>query len=477
MAMPTTGALLINPRKRRRPTKRKPTKRKNTRRVRKATGRTTAAKRSTAAKKAAATRRRNAAARSRAAKKAAATRRRNGTKTGMRRRTARKAYAKRRTNGTKTGMRRRTARKAYAKRRPVRKAARRNPRRKNPNMITGLSQSVKGIPVIGGFASDAVALGIPALFGAISIEPVMMGLKFGGQYIPAPLQKMSFTIGGLVMGALVKNLKFIGTPELRKQFAVAVATAGGAVDYYRWKTGQGTVTAMAAAEKAGWGELEIESLEELDGLGELELAVDGWGELEIAEDMDGFGDLELAVDGFGDYDEDDLDGWAGWGAVESDYEDEDDDDELDGFGDISLADAEVSGDDMSEDEIGVFLGAPMARAYLRRSVSMAPSIANVAPRIGLRASTRGAQRQTQYYYRPGDLRYTGRHSQSAGTFGGRWFWLIKVIGYQKARQVAMLPVTQRKAYIARLRTSASRVHQLRMARSTGQHSSPMYATA
>lgn len=340
-------------------------------------------------------------------------------------------------------------------------------------MLAGLQQSVKRIPVIGGITSDAIGLGIPALFGAISIEPVMMGLKWGGQFIPAPLQKMSFSIGGLVMGAVIKNMKFLGTPELRKQFAVAVATAGGAVDYYRWKTGQGTVTAMAAAEKAGWGELEIESLEELDGLGELELAVDGWGELEIAEDMDGFGELELAVDGFGDYDEDDLDGWAGWDAIESD--DDDDEDDFDGFGDVSLADSEVSGDDMSAEEIGTFgqmaTGPAFATAVRRRL-----SVPTVAPRIGLRASAPGAQRRTRYYYRPGDLKYTGRHSQSAGTFGGRWFWLIKVVGYQKARQVALLPVTQRKAYIARLRTSASRVHHLRMARSTGQHS-PMYATA
>jgi hypothetical protein len=476
MAMPTTGALLINPRKRRRKTTRK---RKTTSRRRR---NTSSARRSTAAKKAAATRRRNAAARSRAAKRAAATRRRNGTHKGQTRKTARRAYMKRRRN-TRKGQVRKTARRAYARRRntrkgQVRKTARRAyTRRRNPNVLAGLQQSVKRIPVIGGAASDAVGLGIPALFGAISIEPVMMGLKFGGQYIPAPLQKMSFTIGGMVMGALIKNMKFLGTPELRKQFAVAVATAGGAVDYYRWKTGQGTVTAMAAAEKAGWGELEIESLEELDGLGELELAVDGWGDLEIAEDMSGFGDLELAVDGFGDYDdEDDFDGWAGWDALETG---DDDDDDMDGFGDVSLADAEVSGDDMSAEEIGAFYAAPMQQTFRRRMfmVSAPKTTLQMArPRMGLRAHS-GAQRPTQYYYRPGDLTYTGRHSRHAGTKGGRWFWLIKVIGYQKTRQVAALPAAQRREYIARLRASATRVHNLRMSRSTGVQSSPMYATA
>ena len=220
---------------------------------------------------------------------------------------------------------------------------------------------MKRIPVVGPIASDAVGLGIPALFGAISIEPVMMGLKWGGAYIPAPLQKISFSIGGLVMGALVKNLKFIGTPELRKQFAVAIATAGGAVDYYRWKTGQGTVTSMAAAEKAGWGELEIEAAEELDGFGELEIAeqMDGFGdfgELEVAEDMDGFGELELAVDGFGDYDEDDLDGWAGWGEFEED----------DSYSDATLADSVAAGDDMSPHEIGAFKTANTPRKFKRR---------------------------------------------------------------------------------------------------------------
>jgi hypothetical protein len=472
MAMPTTGALLINPRRR----KRKATRRKK----RTSAARSRASKLGWSRRK----RRRNTTkgARRKTARRAymKTNRRRRSTKRGQVRRTARRAYTKRR--NTKRGQVRTTARRAYTKRRntrrgQVRRTARRAyTKRRNPNALAGLQQAVKRIPVVGPIASDAVGLGIPALFGAISIEPVMMGLKWGGAYIPAPLQKISFSIGGLVMGALVKNLKFIGTPELRKQFAVAIATAGGAVDYYRWKTGQGTVTAMAAAEKAGWGELEIEAAEELEGFGELELAVDGFGELEVAEDMDGFGELELAVDGWGDYDEDDLDGWAGWGELEDD----------DSYTDAALADSVAAGDDMSSDEIGAFKTANTPRVYKRRikriftpgstATGVSRSVTRFRPPIGLRAMVggRGAQRPTRYYYQPGDI--SQYYSRYAGKPGHRWGWLIKLVGFDRARQVAALPTVQRRNYIAQVRNHAVARHQSVLMRAQAA-SYPSHATA
>ena len=410
--MPTSGALLINPRRRKRKTvKRRTTKKKTM----------TKSARSRAAKLGWARRKRAKTTRTAKA-------RRNSTKTGMRRKTARRAYMR---SNTRKGATRKTARRAYrrntrkgAVRTAARRAhtrrrtARRNPahkrknpahtrrRRSNPNILNALSTPLKRIPIVGGIAADAVQLGIPAAFGAISIEPVMFGLKYGGQYLPKPLQKLSFTIGGMVMGALVKRF-LPASPEVKKQFAVALATAGGAIDYYRMKTGQGTVTSMAAAEQAGWGALEMEAM---DGLGELELAMDGYGELELAmdgygeaeddfddDDLDGYGSLELAMDGYGDADgfgqlEIAMDGYGdagGYGQLEL---------AMDGygygghtpnfskpgmsymgFGDASAADAIVSGDIMTDSEAdailsgpGVFLGAaygapPDARAdALRR---------------------------------------------------------------------------------------------------------------
>ena len=364
---------------------------------------------------------------------------------------------KRRT--TRKGMRRRTARKAYS-------------RRRNPtNMLNAISAPLKRIPVIGPIASDAVQLGIPAAFGAISIEPVMFGLKYAGHYLPPGLQKVSFTIGGMIMGALVKRF-MPGSAEVRKQFAVAIATAGGAIDYYRWKTGQGTVQAMTAAEKAGWGELEMEAI---DGLGELEIAMNGMGDYE--DDYDGLGELELAVGGYGDYydDDDDLDGLgsygsAGYGELEiaqgmPNFTEPVTD--INGFGAASASDSTVSGDFMDEDEAdaimagpGAFYGAAMA--VIRRPVArpMVSGASLLAPPSRSSAFVRptwrgGAQRPsiTPYYQSS-----TSSYSPFAGQKFGRWFWLVKLYGYKRAMQVARLPPQKRAAYLSRLRGTAIANH-------------------
>ena len=474
--MPTSGALLINPRRRK---ARKTTKRKAT----------TKAARSRAAKLGWARRKRKAAPKRRTARRNAASTRKgsvrktarraymrkrtNGTRKGSVRKTARRAYMRKRTNGTRTGAVRKTARRAYSARRNtrkgmVRKTARRAYKR-NPNILNALSTPLKRIPIIGGIAADTVHLGIPAAFGAISIEPVMFGLKYGGQYIPKPLQKVSFTIAGMVMGALVKRF-MPGSAEVRKQFAVALATAGGAVDYYRMKTGQGTVASMAAAEQAGWGELEMEAM---DGLGELELAMDGYGALDFGDDddddMDGFGELELAMDGYGEL-ELAMDGYGELELAMDGYgEPNFPEPEMDtyGFGAASAADATVSGNYMTDEEaeailagpetlLGSAYGAPIAnlrggrkfRVVARRPMFR---LANVP---GSTASS-GAQRPTKGGYYDARSRFI---SPVGGKPFGRWFWLVKLYGYQRAMQVAALPEQQRAAYLAELRKTAIQNH-------------------
>jgi hypothetical protein len=226
MAIPSTGALLINPRRKRRKvnTKTKATRKRNT---------STASRRSMAAKKAAATRRRNASRRSMAAKKAAATRRRNARKLVTRRANTRK------------GMVRKTARRAYMKRRnPARRkytiARRRMNRRKNPAFIVKPVQNiVKKIPVIGGFLSNIVGFATPAALGAVSVYPSMMILDRLGGFLPARVQGMAYSISGAVMGAVFTSKmgkKYLGA-EMAQQLAVAAASAGGAIDFYRWYTG------------------------------------------------------------------------------------------------------------------------------------------------------------------------------------------------------------------------------------------------
>lgn len=398
---PTSGALLINPRKRRRKAKSSSRKRKTTTRRK-----NTAAKRSTAAKKAAATRRRNAMARSRAAKKAAATRRRNAVHS------TRKRTVNRRRNGTHKGMKRKTARRAYMK-----TNRRRNPvRRRNTAALAGIQQSVKKVPVVGGMLSDVVGLGIPAAFGAISILPIEMGLKAGGRFLPPMLQKVSFTIGGLVMGALAKRF-LPATAATRDKIAVALATAGGAVDFYRMRTGQGTVAGMEAAETAGFG-AELGELEIMDGFGELEI-MDGFGELEV---MDGFGELEI-MDGFGgahdlgdmEYDIANFREAGGWA------------------GEASMMDAEFAGHDMTSDEVFAALSGP--RPF--------------AKRFRARAQARRARAA-----RRGPRPRSSAPSTMAGQPGVRWGWVIKLVGPKQFAAIAALSSEKRQSVIAELKEAA-----------------------
>jgi hypothetical protein len=413
---PTSGALLINPRKRRRKAKSSSRKRKTTTRRK-----NTAAKRSTAAKKAAATRRRNAMARSRAAKKAAATRRRNAIST------TRKRTVNRRRNGTHKGMKRKTARRAYMK-----TNRRRNPvrRRRNTAALAGIQQSVKKVPVVGGMLADVVGLGIPAAFGAISILPIEMGLKAGGRFLPPMLQKVSFTVGGLVMGALAKRF-LPATAATRDKIAVALATAGGAVDFYRMRTGQGTVAGMEAAETAGFG-AELGELEIMDGFGELEI-MDGFGELEI---MDGFGELEI-MDGYGgahdmgdmEYDVVNFPEAGGWA------------------GEASLMDAEFAGHDMTSDEVFAALSGP--RRFDRKFRAKAQAVRARRARGGRRRSPASP-------------------SAMAGKPGVRWGWVIKLVGPKPFKEIAALPAEKRRSVIKQLKdTARAQVSTLIEAESAG----------
>ena len=239
--MPSTGALLINPRRRKATRKRKaaPKRRRAAAKRKAAPKRSGAAKRSATARKAAATRRRNANKRSLAARKAAVTRRRNGRKANPRRRTAvartRRAPARRR-------------------RAPVRRR-RAAARRRNPSMasITApIQKMVKKLPIVGNFLATVVGFAGPAALGAASVYPTLQALKYAGHYIPEKAQPFSFSIAGTVLAAIVLKLP-VGSLALRKNLATAMAAGGGAVDFYRMGMGQSMVSEMEIAETAGLG--------------------------------------------------------------------------------------------------------------------------------------------------------------------------------------------------------------------------------
>jgi len=302
--MPTTGALLVNPRRRRR-------------------------KATTKRRKASHRRRPNTSkvARSKAAKLGWARRRRNGTKAGAKRKTARRAYMKRRNTrrggvrktarraymkrNTRRGGVRKTARRAYMKRNTRRTARRAYTRRRNVGMVTGVQQGLRRLPVIGKPLAQMVGFAPQAVFGAITVEPSLQLLKQFGRYLPVPVQAFNFTIAGTVMGVLIgyipsKMLK----SGLKKQLAIAAATAGGAIDYYRWRTDQSTVDDMEAQ------------------------GVDGFGDYGALLTTAGYGGL-LPV--------------GGYGSCHGSYAD---------YSDADYSDAYYSGDDMTSDEASAILAGP-----------------------------------------------------------------------------------------------------------------------
>jgi len=276
----TTGALIINPRRRKRRTTKRRTRR-NALQIRKNTRRRSTRRRST---------RRNTL-------QIRKNRRRRSTRKGMVRRTARRAYKprrrarRRRRNGTRRGMRRKTAARAYTRRRRNGKRRsrrtymkrRRNSRAKD--MIAKLSDRLAKIPVLGGFLSFAPYAGAAALM----VEPVMWLHQALGRYAPNFPAPLFYGATGLIAAGLIKILhkmvfsKMISVYTADK-LAVAAASAGGAIAYYKFRSQGNTVDSVAEE----MGALELRGFSGPMGLLELR----GWGGTQSS--MAGYGN-------YGDY--------------------------------------------------------------------------------------------------------------------------------------------------------------------------------
>ena len=241
------GALLVNPRRRRR----------------KAAPKRLSGVRAAARGRTPAKRKRNPVRRRRAApKRRAAVRRRNPVR---RRRTA----VRRRRAAARRNPRRRTAapRIRYVKRRnPKRRRARRNP--------AGFAAQLRRIPLIGPVLASVVGFAPPAVFGAISVEPTMAVAQILARYFPMVPASAVYVLGGLTVGAAIDVLgpKFkIVSKSTARQLAISTASAAGGVAYYKWRTRQ---DAPAAAEMGmlvanGLGNPIAGAIMGNNGLGEL----------------------------------------------------------------------------------------------------------------------------------------------------------------------------------------------------------------
>jgi hypothetical protein len=253
----TTGALIVNPRK----------KKAKARKTRKHNSLLVRANRRRKARKANPLKIRANGRRRKVARKS------NRKHSSVKLRANRKRRVSRRKNSLviRSNPRRRKSRRKVARRSNSlviranrrRKSSRKLNRRRNSARSSGgsfldkalspVQRLVAKFPLVGGFLSSAVGLLAPAGLGAVSVEPTMLAAKYLGKYVPNLSASVFYPAVGLLLAALVKSTSFLGK-NFHDKLAVAVAAAGGAVGYYKYRSGQDSSMAgeLGALEMAGY---------------------------------------------------------------------------------------------------------------------------------------------------------------------------------------------------------------------------------
>lgn len=173
---------------------------------------------------------------------------------------------------------RKHARKGHAKRhtssrrrrnpRHVKFVARRNPRRKSSGRarrgsimvpgVAGIQKTVGKVPVVGPMLASLVGFVPTSAFGALSVEPTLAVAQLLARYVPALPTNFLYPLSGAILGAATDA--YIGPmiglkKETSRQLAVAMAAAGGGVGYYLWRTGRSTTAGaeMGTLLLSGYG--------------------------------------------------------------------------------------------------------------------------------------------------------------------------------------------------------------------------------
>ena len=157
----------------------------------------------------------------------------------------------------------------------TRKNPRRNPmRRKYARRRNGLKATASGL-----FAS-LMALAPQSVFGALSVEPTLAVAQIAARYFPGMSTTWLYPVSGLLTATMIKLLlpKLGVSKTLADQLAIATASAGGAVGYYKFRTGQAcdSATEMAGLVLSGHGSPVAGLVLGNAGLGEL-VAMSGYG--------------------------------------------------------------------------------------------------------------------------------------------------------------------------------------------------------
>lgn len=279
-----------------------------------------------------------------------------------------------------------------------------NKRRRVNSASKSVMSMLKKIPFVGSYLASMAGFIGPAAFGALGVYPTTALAKVAAPYFPMLDSKLFYVIAGLAMATII-NMPFIPLPKkIKEQLSIGIASGAGAIAVYKMARNENN-------DLSGeYGALAIET--NLSGYGDYQI-LPGYGDYEI---LPGYGDFQYAIiPGYGNtlseeaasLNSPDL------GALAIQYND------------ASMADAASCGADMSYGEAHSMMAGPRA---FRSSYPASSSVGG---------GSRG----------PGQ-------SAHAGKEGHRWGWLIKMIGFQKAAQLACLPPAQRQQAISAMKDAA-----------------------
>jgi len=166
-------------------------------------------------------------------------------------------------------------------------------RRRNPGMVTKVSGTIQRIlnriPVIGGLLAGAVGVLGGAVGGAIGVYPISYAMPYVSKWVPDWLKPFGYTVAGAILSSIVKMLPL--PIPYKAQLAIGLAAAGGAVDAFRFRTGQSDSLA---------GEGDYSSTEDYGDIGDdgSAFAAHEWADADLGDadySGDDFSSVEIAA--------------------------------------------------------------------------------------------------------------------------------------------------------------------------------------
>jgi hypothetical protein len=284
-------------------------------------------------------------------------------------------------------------------------------------LLDSVEGAVAGVPVVGAYIAPLIT---PAALGAAAFGVHFFAVPYVEKYLPDMAKPYAYTIGGSAVG-IISGVVAAKTSDATVRNAAsliggAAVAIGVGLDLFR-KYGGGAT--------AGDDDFGAVALENRGSLGAVALENSGMFGAVALENSGMFGDgmaYQLAPVSLG------FDGESA--ALQNAY------------GRASLADAYFSGPDFDAVEGEALLNGASEFGRVAGSVP---------------------------YGAAGEKKH---HSAYAGRRFHRWGWLIKLVGFQNAQQIASLPPEERLKVINELRKQALATYQAHVAGSGSQSGLP-----